>query len=141
MSKHWVIYAFLWFIDCNTNYNKKILFFILLLFLLKGWTIDHVFIDNFNKKKINLDDGLKDNILYVSADPRENEKHEAAVYAAVNKKDPMGNNNSNVYAEVKKIGIKDVKEGAIYSDVKPKKGTVLWFLKIWITNFHLTLLK
>lgn len=76
-------------------------------------------------KKINLDDGLKDNILYVSADPRENEKHEAAVYAAVNKKDPMSDNNSNVYAEVKTNGKKDVKEGAIYSDVKPKKGSVL----------------
>lgn len=76
-------------------------------------------------KKINLDDGLKDNILYVSADPRENEKHEAAVYAAVNKKDQMGDNNSNVYAEVEKNRKKDVKEGAIYSDVKPKKGSVL----------------
>lgn len=39
----------------------------------------------------------------------------------------MSNNNSNVYAEVKKNGIKGVKEGAIYSDVKPKKGSVLWF--------------
>lgn len=43
----------------------------------------------------------------------------------MNKKDPMVNNNSNVYAEVKKNGIKDVKEGAIYSDVKPKKGSAL----------------
>ncbi|XP_065933069.1 hemicentin-1-like isoform X2 [Magallana gigas] len=68
------------------------------------------------------DDGLKDNILYVSADPKENEKHEAAVYAAVNKKNSMSNNNSNVYAEVKKNGMKGVKEGALYSDVKPKKG-------------------
>lgn len=82
------------------------------------------------KKIYHLDDGLKDNILYVSADPRENEKHEAAVYAAVNKKDPTSNNNSNVYAEVKKNEIKGVKEGAIYSDVKPKKGNVLWFLLI-----------
>lgn len=94
----------------------------------KIWAIVHVFMDNFNKKTIfNLDDGLKDNILYVSADPRENEKHEAAVYAAVNKKGPTSNNISNVYAEVKKNGIKGVKEGAICSDVKPKKGSVLWF--------------
>lgn len=37
----------------------------------------------------------------------------------------MSDNNSNVYAEVKTNGKKDVKEGAIYSDVKPKKGSVL----------------
>lgn len=112
----------------------------MLFSLNKIWTIVHVFIDNLNRKKtiFNLDDGLKDNILYVSADPRENEMHEAAVYAAVNKKDSMSNNNSNVYAEVKKNGIKGVKEGAIYSDVKPKKGTVLWFFIILITNVHLT---
>lgn len=112
-----------------------------MLFLLKIWKIVHIFIDNINKKTkttFNLDDGLKDNILYVSADPRENEKHEAAVYAAVNKKDPMSNNNSNVYAEVNKNGIKGVKEGAIYSDVKPKKGNFLWFFMILITNVHLT---
>lgn len=76
------------------------------------------------KTIFNLDDGLKDNILYVSADPKGNEIHEAAVYAAVNKKTPMSNNNSNMYAEVKKNGIKGVKEGDIYSDVKPKKGIV-----------------
>lgn len=52
----------------------------------------------------------------------------------------MSNNNSNVYAEVKKNGLKGVKEGAIYSDVKPKKGSVLWFLKykdpmsIWLPS-------
>lgn len=92
--------------------------------------IVHIFINIFNINNFDLDDGLKDNILYVSADPRENEKHETAVYAAVNKKDSMSNNNSNVYAEVKKDGIKGVKEGAIYSDVKPKKGSVLRFLKI-----------
>lgn len=68
------------------------------------------------------DDGLKDNILYVSADQRENEKHEVAVYAAVNKKDPTSNNNCNIYAEVKKNETKGVKEGANQSDVKPKKG-------------------
>lgn len=87
--------------------------------------IAHIFINHLNKNNFDLDDGLKDNILYVSADPRENEKHEAAVYAAVNKKDPMSNNSSNVYAEVKKNGKNVVKEGAIYSDVKPKKGSVL----------------
>lgn len=41
----------------------------------------------------------------------------------------MSNNNSNVYVEVKKDGIKGVKEGVIYSDVKLKKGSVFWFLK------------
>lgn len=53
----------------------------------------------------------------------------------------MSNKNSNVSAEVKKNGIKDVKEGAIYSDVKPKKGSVLWFflkyeepMSIWLSS-------
>lgn len=124
MSKHCVIYAFLWFIDCKTNFNKNILFLFYCYFCLK---FERLFMYSQITliKKNNLDDGLKDNILYISADPRENEKHEAAVYAAVNKKDPMSNNSSSVYAEVKKNGINDVKEGAIYSDVKPKKGSVL----------------
>lgn len=67
------------------------------------------------------DDGMKDNILYVSADPKEDEKHEAAVYAAVNKKAPESNNNANMYAEVNKGGHL-IAEGALYSDVKPKRG-------------------
>lgn len=68
-----------------------------------------------------LDGGMKDNILYVSAGPKVDEKPEAAVYAAVNKKAPESNNNANVYAEVKKSG-HIIAEGAQYSDVKPQKG-------------------
>lgn len=68
------------------------------------------------------DDGMRDNILYVSAGPKEDKKPEAAVYAAVNKKAPESNNNANnVYAEVKKGG-HIIVEGALYSDVKPKRG-------------------
>lgn len=67
------------------------------------------------------DDGMKDNILYVSAGPNEDEKAEAAVYAAVNKKAPESNNNANMYAEVNKGGHL-IAEGALYSDVKPKRG-------------------
>lgn len=67
------------------------------------------------------DDGMKDNILYVSAGPKEDEKPEAAVYAAVNKKAPESNNNANMYAEVNKGGHL-IAEGALYSDVKPKRG-------------------
>lgn len=54
----------------------------------------------------NLDDGLKDNILYVSADQKD-DKPEGAVYAAVNKKESESNNNSNIYAEVNKSDLKD----------------------------------
>lgn len=69
-----------------------------------------------------LDDGMRENILYVSAGPKVDEKPEAAVYAAVNKKAPESNNNaSNVYTEVNKDGHK-IGEGALYSDVKPKRG-------------------
>lgn len=67
------------------------------------------------------DDGMKDNILYVSAGPKVDEKPEAAVYAAVNKKAPESNNNANMYAEVNKGGHL-IAEGALYSDVKPKRG-------------------
>lgn len=66
-----------------------------------------------------LDDGMRDNILYVSAGPKGDEKPEAAVYAAVNKKVPESNNNANLYAEVKKSG-HVIAEGTLYSDVKPK---------------------
>lgn len=68
------------------------------------------------------DDGMKDNILYESAGPKDDEKPEAAVYAAVNKKLPESNNNANVYAEVNKSGRIIGEEGALYSDVKPKRG-------------------
>lgn len=67
------------------------------------------------------DDGMKDNILYVSAGPKVDENPEAAVYAAVNKKAPESNNNANVYAEVNKSG-NIIAEGAMCGDVKPKKG-------------------
>lgn len=70
---------------------------------------------------ITNDDGMRDNILYVSAGPKVDEKPEAAVYAAVNKKVPESNNNANVYAEVKEKG-NIIPEGALYSDVKPKRG-------------------
>lgn len=69
-----------------------------------------------------VDDGMKDNILYESAGPKDDEKPEAAVYAAVNKKLPESNNNANVYAEVNKSGRIIGEEGALYSDVKPKRG-------------------
>lgn len=67
------------------------------------------------------DDGMRDNILYVSAGPKVDEKAEGAVYASVNKNAPESNNNANVYAEVNKSGHKNA-EGALYSDVKPKRG-------------------
>lgn len=67
------------------------------------------------------DDGMKDNILYVSAGPKVDEKPVAAVYAAVNKKAPESNNNANIYAEVNKSG-HIIAEGAMCGDVKPKKG-------------------
>lgn len=68
-----------------------------------------------------IDDGMRDNILYISAGPKVDEKPEAAVYAAVNKKTPESNNNANIFAEVKKGG-NIIAEGALYSDVKPKRG-------------------
>lgn len=69
-----------------------------------------------------LGDGMKENILYVSAGPKVDEKpEEAAVYAAVNKKAPESNNNANVYAEVNKGGHR-IAEGAQYSDVRQKRG-------------------
>lgn len=72
---------------------------------------------------LNLDDGLKENVLYVSADTKVDEKPEDAVYAAVNKNVPGSNNNANVYAEVKKSGQIVGEKNALYTDVKPKKGT------------------
>lgn len=69
-----------------------------------------------------LDDGLKDNILYISAGPKV-EKSETAVYAEVNKKGPESNNNANVYAEVKKGEHRVLEDGTTYCDVKSKKGS------------------
>lgn len=57
----------------------------------------------------------------MSADTRDIDKPESAVYAAVNKKSQESNNNANVYAEVNKSEPK-IREGAFYSDVKPMKG-------------------
>lgn len=67
-------------------------------------------------------DGLKENSLYVSAGPRDDEKPEVAVYAAVVKKLPQSNNNSNLYADVKKSGRQDTNKGTMSAEVKPKKG-------------------
>lgn len=67
---------------------------------------------------------MRDNILYVSAGPKVDEKPEAAVYAAVNKKAQASNNNANTYAEVNKSG-HIITEGALYSDVKQKRG--IWW--------------
>lgn len=67
-------------------------------------------------------DGLKENSLYVSAGPRDDEKPEVAVYAAVVKKLPQSDNNSNLYADVKKSGRQDTNKGTMSSEVKPKKG-------------------
>lgn len=67
-------------------------------------------------------DGLKENSLYVSAGPRDTEKPEVAVYAAVAKKVPRSDNNSNLYADVKKSTRKDTSKGTVSSEVKPKKG-------------------
>lgn len=67
-------------------------------------------------------DGLKENSLYVSAGPRDDEKPEVVVYAAVAKKPPQSDNNSNLYADVKKSERQDTNKGAMSSEVKPKKG-------------------
>lgn len=69
-------------------------------------------------------DGLKENSLYVSAGPRDDEKPEVAVYAAVAKKLPQSDNNSNLYADVKKSGRQETNKGTMSSEVKPKKGTI-----------------
>ena len=68
---------------------------------------------------------MKENILYVSAGPRNNIESESTVYAAVTKK--TLEDSANVYADVRKDGKKAKTEAAIYSDVKPKKGTLIWF--------------
>lgn len=70
-------------------------------------------------------DGLKENSLYVSAGPRDDETPEVAVYAAVAKKLPQSDTNSNLYADVKKSRRQETKNGTMSSEVKPKKGTIL----------------
>lgn len=67
------------------------------------------------------DDGLKENVLYISAGPRDDEKPDGAVYAAVVKKNPEGSSNTNVYAEVKKDEHQK-KSGTSNSNGKAKKG-------------------
>lgn len=67
-------------------------------------------------------DGLKENSLYVSAGPKDDEKPEVAVYAAVAKKLPQSDDNSNLYADVKKSGRQETNKGTMSSEVKPKKG-------------------
>lgn len=69
-----------------------------------------------------LDDGMRDNILYVSAGPKMDERPEVAVYAAVNKTTAESNNHANVYAEVNKSR-QIIGKGALCGDVKPKRGT------------------
>lgn len=78
---------------------------------------------NVNENEENeADDGLKENTLYVSAGPRDDEKPEVAVYAAVAKKIPQSDNNYNLYADVTKSGRQDTNKGTMISEVKPKKG-------------------
>lgn len=76
---------------------------------------------------------MKDNILYVSAGPRNDNESERAVYAAVTKK-PL-EDNANVYADVKKDGKTAKAEAAIYSDVKPKKGTPISLCILFCRQF------
>lgn len=70
-------------------------------------------------------DGLKENCMYVSAGPRDDEKPEVVVYAEVAKKVPQSDNNFNLYADVKKSERQDTQKGLMSSEVKPKKGTTL----------------
>lgn len=46
------------------------------------------------------------------------------MYAAVAKKIPQSDNNSNLYADVTKSGRHDTNKGTMISEVKPKKGTI-----------------
>lgn len=77
---------------------------------------------NENEEDSADEDGLKENGLYVSAGPRDDEKPEVAVYAAVAKKLPQSDTNSNLYADVKKSGRQETNKGTMSSEVKPKKG-------------------
>lgn len=74
-----------------------------------------------------LDDGMKENILYVLVGLKVDEKFEVVVYVVVNKKVLESNNNVNVYVEVNKDGYKIV-EGVLYSDVKLKRGICSWIV-------------
>lgn len=81
-------------------------------------------LDNVNgNEEDNSDvDGLKENCMYVSAGPRDDEKPEVVVYAEVEKKVPQMDNSSNLYADVKKSGRQDTRKGPMSFEVKPKKG-------------------
>lgn len=50
------------------------------------------------------------------------------------KKVPQSDNNSNLYADVKKSTRKDTSKGAVSSEVKPKKGTNLIKLLIMLCS-------
>lgn len=82
-----------------------------------------------------LDDGMKDNILYVFVGLKVDEKFVVVVYVVVNKKVLESNNNVNIYVEVNKSGYIIV-EGVMCGDVKLKKGILLvWYkiiLMLWI---------
>lgn len=78
--------------------------------------------DNEYEENDEDDGGLKENSLYVSAGPRDNETPEVVVYAAVAKKLPQSDNNSNVYADVRKSRRQETNKRTISSEVKPKKG-------------------
>nr|XP_022323484.1 neural cell adhesion molecule 1-like isoform X2 [Crassostrea virginica] len=68
------------------------------------------------------EDGMKENILYVSAGPHleDTKKSELPIYAAVTKSKPESNDESNVYADVKKGNKKN--SATACKDAKPKKG-------------------
>nr|XP_022323486.1 hemicentin-2-like isoform X4 [Crassostrea virginica] len=78
-----------------------------------------------NDEGVNEDtdeDGMKENILYVSAGPHleDTKKSELPIYAAVTKSKPESNDESNVYADVKKGNKKN--SATACKDAKPKKG-------------------
>lgn len=69
-----------------------------------------------------VDDGIKDNILYVFVGLKVDENLKVVVYVLDNKRGLESNNNVNVYVEVNKSGRIIVEEGVLYSDVKFKRG-------------------
>lgn len=69
-----------------------------------------------------VDDGIKDNILYVFVGLKVDENLKVVVYVLDNKRGLESNNNVNVYVEVNKSGCIIVEEGVLYSDVKFKRG-------------------
>lgn len=68
---------------------------------------------------------MKENILYVSAGPHveDSKKSEVPIYAAVTKSTQRSDDNSNVYADVKKESKKN--SATTCKDEKPKKG--IWY--------------